>query len=249
MSFLHIEKYDIEDFVIFKETIDKLEAWQQLKGESVKSDKNIANCARLAAHVYGTYSDSILPKGCKVLDTIEHKKTGLKAKLYDIGSDNAICAFAGTQTLKDWKNNAGQALGLSAQYDEALEYGKALQKKFPKYSITFVGHSQGGGEAAYCSLHLGAKAITFNPAGLSLLTKSKGKSEFSRYGDVHSYIFWNDLLNKFQDLTDYLEDITALPISLKADGKIHRIDDFEPDGFSLDEWHGMKGILRYFNII
>lgn len=248
MCFLHIEKYDVDDFVIFKDAIDKSEELQRIKGESVKGNKEIEICARLAAHVYGSYSDIILPQGCKVLDSVDDKKTGLRAKLYDLGNNNAICAFAGTRNGKDWINNITQAIGLSSQYDKALEYGKSLQMKFPKYAITFVGHSQGGGEAAYCSLHLGAKAVTLNPAGLSLCTILKGKSAFSRYGNVQAYVFWNDILNTFQDATEEFQEISALPVSLKADGNIHRINDFEPNGLSLDEWHGMKGILRYFDI-
>ena len=248
MCFLHIEKYDVDDFVIFKDAIDKSIALQRIKGESVKGNKEIEICARLAAHVYGLYSDKILPQGCKVLDFVDDKKTGLKAKLYDLGNNNAICAFAGTRNGKDWINNLTQVIGLSTQYDRALEYGKSLQMRFPKFAITFVGHSQGGGEAAYCSLHIGAKAITFNPAGLSLFTVLKGKSEFSRYGNVHAYVFWNDILNKFQDATEELQEISSLPINLKADGNIHRVNDFEPESISLDEWHGIKGILRYFNI-
>lgn len=248
MCFLHIEKYDVEDFVIFKDAVEKLEELQLIKGESVKGNKDIEDCVRLAAHVYGTYPDSILPQGCKVLDTADDKKTGLKAKLYDLGNNKAICAFAGTRNGKDWINNLTQVLGLSKQYDKALEYAKTLQMRFPKYSITFAGHSQGGGEAAYCSLHIGAKAITFNPAGLSLFTILKGKSEFSRYGNVHAYVFWNDILNKLQDATEEWQEISVLPVNLKADGIIHRINDFEPDGLSLDEWHGIKGILSYFNI-
>lgn len=248
MCFLHIEKYDVEDFVIFKDAVDKSEELQCIKGESVKGNKEVESCARLAAHVYGSYPDSILPLGCRVLDAVDDKKTGLRAKLYDMGNNNAICAFAGTRNGKDWINNLTQVIGLSNQYDKALEYGKALQMRFPKYSITFVGHSQGGGEAAYCSLHIGAKAITFNPAGLSLFTILKGKSEFSRYGNVHAYVFWNDILNKLQDATEEWQEISVLPVNLKADGIIHRINDFEPDGLSLDEWHGIKGILRYFNV-
>lgn len=247
MCFLHIEKYDVNDFIIFKDAIDKSEE-HRTQGESVKGNKDVENYVRLSAHVYGSYPDSILPRGCKILDSVDDEKTGLKAKLYDLENNNAVCAFAGTRNGKDWINNVTQVLGLSSQYDKALEYGKSLQMRFPKYSIIFVGHSQGGGEAAYCSLHIGAKAITFNPAGLSLFTVLKGKSEFSRYGDVHAYIFWNDILNKFQDASEELQEITALPLNLKADGNIHRINDFEPESLSLGEWHGIKGILRYFNI-
>ena len=248
MCFLHIEKYDVEDLVIFKEAIEN-EKKQKSQGESVRGNKSIENYARLAAHVYGDYSDSILPTNCTILDSVDDKKTGLKAKLYDLGNNNAVCAFAGTRNGKDWVNNLTQTLGLSKQYDMALEYGKSLEIKYPNYNIVFVGHSQGGGEAAYCSLHIGARAITFNPAGLSLFTVLKGKSEFSRYGDVHAYVFWNDILNNIQDATEELQELTALPLNLKADGNIHRINDFEPQGISIGEWHGIKGILRYFNIL
>ena len=189
-----------------------------------------------------------MPTNCKILDEIDDKKTGLKAKFYALDSKNAICAFAGTRNLKDWANNITQAFGMSSQYDKALEYGKMLQTKFPNYTISFVGHSQGGGEAAYCALHLGAKAITFNPAGLSHFTTWKGKSQFTRYVEIHAYIFWNDVLNKLQDATEQFEEFTMLPTSLKADGVVHYINDYEPLDLTPGEWHGMKGILRYFGI-
>ena len=251
MCFLHMEKYNVDDFIVFREAKEKAKARENLlcsKGESAKKDKYIETCVRLAAHVYGSYSNNILPTNCKILDEIDDKKTGLKAKFYALDSKNAICAFAGTRNLKDWANNITQAFGMSSQYDKALEYGKMLQTKFPNYTISFVGHSQGGGEAAYCALHLGAKAITFNPAGLSHFTTWKGKSQFTRYVEIHAYIFWNDVLNKLQDATEQFEEFTMLPTSLKADGVVHYINDYEPLDLTPGEWHGMKGILRYFGI-
>lgn len=248
MCFLHMEKYDIKDFTIFYEEIKKCEQLKNQSKISIKHDKKLANYARLAAHVYGSRPDSILPAGCKVLDAYEDSVTGLKAALYDIGNNEAICAFAGTRNLNDWIENIKQVVGLSTQYDKALEYAKMIQKKYPMLDISFVGHSQGGGEAAYCAINQGAQAYTFNPAGLSRITTWKGKSEFTRYNDIHAYIFWNDILDKVQALTPLVEEWTFLPANLTADGCIHYINDYEPKELSLAYYHGMQGILDYFNI-
>lgn len=248
MCFLHIEKYEIEDLTIFKDVIDKFNNLKAQSKISVKQDGKIANYARLAAHVYGSKPDSILPVGCRILDVHDDPNTGLKAALYDLGNNEAVCAFAGTRNLKDWIENIKQIVGISTQYDKALEYAKMMQKKFQMLDVTFVGHSQGGGEAAYCAINQGAKAYTFNPAGLSRITTWKGKSEFTRYNDIHAYIFWNDILNKLQDLSPLVEEWTLLPANLTADGCIHYISDYEPKEPSLAYYHGMEGILDYFNV-
>ena len=249
MCFLHIEKYDVNDFVIFKEVQDAIKNIVD-NGESVKDNKEIANYARLAAHVYGDRPNSILPSGCKVIDGIDDPETGLLAKVYLINKDEIVCAFAGTRGINpdDWIANISQPFGFSGQYRKAIEFGNTIIAKYPSQSVTFVGHSKGGGQAAHCALNTGSKAVTFNPAGLGKETQKKGKSEFTRYQDLHAYIFWNDILNSFQDTTQELEDSFEIPISIKANGTIHYINDYEPKGFSFAYYHGMQGILDYFNI-
>lgn len=249
MCFLHIEKYDVNDFVIFKEAQDAIKNIVD-NGESVKDNKEIANYARLAAHAYGDRPNSILPSGCKVIDGIDDPDTGLLAKVYLINKDEIVCAFAGTRGINpdDWIANISQPFGFSGQYRKALEFGNTIIAKYPSQSVTFVGHSKGGGQAAHCALNTGSKAVTFNPAGLGKETQKKGKSEFTRYQDLHAYIFWNDILNSFQDTTQELEDTFEIPISIKANGTIHYINDYEPKGFSFAYYHGMQGILDYFNI-
>lgn len=248
MSFLHMEKYDIDDLTIFHKVNEKLDSIKAEAKISVKNDLQITNYAKLAAHVYGDRLNSILPIGCTILDTLDDPNTGLKAALYDLGNNEAVCAFAGTRNLTDWVENIKQVFGFSAQYDKALEYAKYLQKKYPVLDISFVGHSQGGGEAAYCAINQGARAFTFNPAGLSQITTWKGKSEFTRYNDINAYIFWNDLLNALQDLTPLVKEWTSLPVNLIADGCIHYINDYEPKEISLAYYHGMQGVLDYFGI-
>ena len=249
MCFLHMEKYDIENFTIFFEEIERVKHLVTGAQTSVKGDQKVATYARFAAHVYGSRPNSILPKGCVVLDSIDDPKSGLKSALYSLGNNEAVCAFAGTRNGKDMFENIKQVVGVSSQYDKALEYAKELQKKYPTLEIVYVGHSQGGGEAAYCALNQGGKAYTFNPAGLSRITTWKGKSQFSRYKDIHAYIFWNDLLNNLQNVTPILQGVTLLPVDLTADGCIHYISDYKPKKESLAYYHGMQGILDYFGVV
>ena len=249
MCFLHMEKYDIKNFTIFFEEIEKFKHLVNESKVSVKGDQKIATYARFAAHVYGSRPNSILPNGSVVLDSIDDPQSGLKAALYSLGNNEAVCAFAGTRNGKDMFENIKQVVGVSSQYDKALEYAKELQKKYPMLEIVYVGHSQGGGEAAYCALNQGGKAYTFNPAGLSRITTWKGKSQFSRYKDIHAYIFWNDLLNNLQNVTPILQGVTLLPVDLTADGCIHYINDYKPKEESLAYYHGMQGILEYFGIV
>lgn len=247
MCFLHIEKYDVNDFVIFKEINDKLQKLVD-DGKSIKDDQTLNNYARLCAHVYGKYPDSILPIGCKVLEDLPKTSTGLKAKVYELSSGNAVCAFAGTEDLTDVINDITQILGWSEQYEQALEFGRKIQLKFPNHTITFVGHSMGGGEAAHCAIHLGAKAVTYNAAGLSCVTKEQGITEFSRYQNIDAYISTGDYLDKVQTLFSLALMALRIPINLKADGNLHYIKDYEPLDNSTSERHGMKGILRYFGV-
>lgn len=187
--------------------------------------------ARYAAHSYGSFPDDILPDDCSIRET-RRTNNGLKATLYEDSSE-IICSFAGSETLKDWENNIKQLYGSSPQYEDALEYGRELQERFPYKTIVFVGHSQGGGEAAYCAYNLGAKAETFNPAGLSILTICL--NDYNDDASINAYVFSTDILNNLQ-----------WALGTPADGDIHYI----PDANILKHGiHGIKGILKYFEVI
>lgn len=111
----------------------------------------------MAAHVYGDRPNSILPSGCKVIDGIDDPDTGLLAKVYLINKDVIVCAFAETRGINpdDWIANISQPFGFSGQYRKALEFGNTIIAKYPSQSVTFVGHSKGGGQAAHCALNTG----------------------------------------------------------------------------------------------
>lgn len=183
-----------------------------------------------------------MPNGWKELTILDDSETGLQSTLYKrIGSKDYIYAFAGTQNLKDWQENGKQIVGLSQQYKKALEYATKLYSDLDFDNLTFVGHSQGGGEAAFCAHVLGGKAITFNPAGMSIITKLISRTSKSNKADIDAYCYLTDTLSIVQELT------SVIPfLGLKADGRIHLIYDKFPKEMSIGEFHGMKGFLSYF---
>lgn len=206
------------------------------EGESVRNDKEVEGYARIAAHVYGDLPDSILPYGCEVINEYS-TESGLYAKSYILDEGVLVCAFAGTRNLVDWGNNITQLVGMSVQYEEALEYVCAVINACPEgIPVVFVGHSQGGGEAAYCAFSLGATAVTFNPAGLSQSTIEQ--CELAEIADVQTYVFSSDVLNLIQESL----------LDIYANGTIHYISDYVPEAMSFAELHGMKGILKYFGV-
>lgn len=202
-----------------------------------REDSRARKYVRFAAHAYGSYSTKILPAGYLPIESRKTKE-GLKASLYG-NAEEIVCAFAGSETVADWKNNFTQLAGASEQYEDALAYAKELRKRFPSKKLVFVGHSQGGGEAAYCAYNIGMQAETYNPAGLSIFTKYNSHSNVSAEAKINAYVFSTDILNFFQ---------TTLGVGLgaiKADGDIHYILDANILEHGM---HGMKGILKYFEI-
>ncbi|MDE1191739.1 MAG: hypothetical protein PW786_06345 [Arachidicoccus sp.] len=118
-------------------------------------------------------------------------------------------AFAGTQDLKaDGVQDLLQLIGLSAQYNQAYNKGIKLSNFFKNLSLTFTGHSLGGGLAALAALVTGRPAITFNAASLSNATLEKyGVSDVSQ-NNIAAYSTpldpltieqnWNPMLNSAQ---------------------------------------------------
>ena len=189
--------------------------------------------ARFAAHSYDDLEDDVLPCGFEIID-FKTTYENLRARTYSDGNE-IVCAFAGTGTSlrdwKDWENNATQLFGVSKQYEEALAYAKSLCERYPGKGIVFVGHSKGGGEAAYCAYNLGMQAETYNPAALSFLTKHK--LECKKEVRINAYVFSTDILNKLQSR-----------VGMKADGDVK-----EKTAHPLEHgFHGITGILKYYKI-
>ena len=87
---------------------------------------------------------------------------------YFVRGNEIVISFAGTgpELLNpDWLANAFLTLGVGAtQLDEAAAYYMEVRAANPNASITFTGHSLGGGLAALLGVFFNETAVTFDPA-------------------------------------------------------------------------------------
>jgi RHS repeat-associated protein len=176
--------------------------------------------ARIAAHVYGDKDDSILIGGWKVSENNDfgigyiNDKCGFKSQLYERNNGDQmeyVYAFAGTEDGIDFKEDIYQAFGQSEQYTLAMDNATKLAQSLgvadnSGNTLTFVGHSLGGGLAAAAAFETGGRALTFNAAGVSIFTK---KPYFTG-AQIDAFVHFRDELN-----------LMLFPIHLDADGDIH----------------------------
>lgn len=178
------------------------------------------DAALLARHVYKD-NTSPLPKDWKVCNNevlkdfdlqpedLEDKSSGLVSNLYfrnnDRGGFDYVYATAGTdiKNSKDWIANIAQLAGMADQYSKSKEIAKRIANHIvsDKSSLTFVGHSQGGGEAALNAIETGHHAITFNAAGVSIFSRKVKTPKDKLLDDllIDAYYVKNDILSLIQD--------------------------------------------------
>lgn len=217
-----------------------------------------AEAARMAAHVYGDKKDDILTGGWRVseryISGVEYNTShGLKSALYErVGENGEVLEYSyvtcGSETGRDWIENALQLEGMSSEYKESAQNAKIISENIGKDTeLTFIGHSQGGGEAALNSLItsndevVGRSAITFNAAGLSAKTKFNigGLATLLKSGkEIDTYVMLTCPLNLYQNSIG-----NSLP---HMDGNIHLLC---PQDISyVVNGHSIDNVLKNFGV-
>lgn len=231
-----------------------------VKGDAIYDDQAFEpleptheEAALIAAHVYGNTRDNIKLKGGWAVSSravglsntdFTNSNTGIKSALYERTADGKteyVYATVGTE-IPDIKNtqdivaNGTQVFGTSAQYDKSVDNAKAIKTSLGSSELTYVGHSLGGGEASINAIATGDKAITFNAAGISMLTKMKyggftaGLSSFS--DKVTAYQLKSDPLT-------ILQDATVLP------GALGTVEMISPQGFdAMKNGHSILSVIK-----
>ena len=216
-------------------------------------EPTIEEAALMAAHVYGDISVT-LKGGWRVSKntfgiSLCNSSNGFKSQLYERelnGELEYVYATAGTDVfdIKDWKNNVSQLIGLSDQYSESANNAVFLAEKLKNNELNFVGHSMGGGEAALNSLLTskknlkGRKAITFNAAGVSIITKIVVGGldiAFKREDKISAYVLSTDPLNLLQHKIDILP---------RSNGKIKFL--LPKDLMSILNGHSISNVSKCF---
>ncbi|WP_251006539.1 XVIPCD domain-containing protein [Stenotrophomonas sp. ISL-67] len=112
---------------------------------------------------------------------------------------------------EDFLNNGQQGIGMrSDYYDRAMTLAVRLQDRVGN-NFEIAGHSLGGGMASAASAVTGARATTFNAAGLhpdtaSRYAKDNGLPTFNPQQTVHTYQTSGEVLNDVQNGMQRLND-------------------------------------------
>ena len=149
--------------------------------------------------------------------------TGFNSALYRVDNGNGnieyVYATTGTADLKDLITDVQQAGGFTAlQYQESVDNAIKLQiwAKANGYTLSFTGHSLGGGLANANALATGLPATIYNPAGLNDATISNDpRLLISNSGNVTAYVVRGEPV-------DFLNSALGTPVRADA-ANIHYI--------------------------
>jgi len=150
-----------------------------------------------------------------------------------------VLAFRGTEPtdLGDWYTNLAQgALGplLRTQYDQAAALADQVDAAVGGADLTMTGHSLGGGLASAAAIETDRPAVTFNAAGLNVLTELYRGAPFYT-SSTAGYSIEGEILTT-------LQNHTAAP---EAFGTLYQIKPAAADaGANPITLHGMDVVLR-----
>ena len=177
-------------------------------------------------------------------------KNGLQSAVYERYVDGHVTEYAyvtaGTNDAADCVQDVAQVAGLSGQYSMSARNAKEISHDIGrKTELTYVGHSLGGGEAALNSMVTsgdgkGRKAVTFNAAGVGVLTMVANKAR-NTGGNVKAYVMITDPLNMIQNGSSSLGRIMP-----DVNGK--RIYLLPKDCGSVVNGHSINSVLRSFGV-
>jgi hypothetical protein len=114
--------------------------------------------------------------------------SGFEAVSFTDGS-RIVISYAGTGPgLSDWDANSGLALGLgSGQLREAALYYLEVKSANPGVTISFTGHSLGGGLAALMGVFFDEQAVTFDQAPFANSASSSIRDDLVSYLNGKGY--------------------------------------------------------------
>lgn len=99
-----------------------------------------------------------------------------------------VIAYAGTAQLTDWVTNLTLGTGFSSsQLEQAALYYLQIKQANPTATISFTGHSLGGGLAALMGVMFDERAVAFDQAPFALSANALTRSGLENYLNDHGF--------------------------------------------------------------
>lgn len=189
---------------------------------------------------------------------LEDKKTGFHATLFRDDNGRYVLSYEGT----DFKDHAGDVVtdvmgagATSAQVHQAIQAATVIKQRLMANGVTagnfsLTGHSLGGELAAAGSIATGAKATTFNAAGLSYTSMTLARESAIQNGFFTSNVDARARVENYHFTTDpltLLQRRSTLPEAygkqIEVQASVEDLNNFA----DLERGHGLDAMKRQYD--
>ena len=189
---------------------------------------------------------------------VEDKKTGFHATLFRDDNGRYVLSYEGT----DFKDHAGDVVtdvmgagATSAQVHQAIQAATVIKQRLMANGVTagnfsLTGHSLGGELAAAGSIATGAKATTFNAAGLSYTSMTLARESAIQNGFFTSNVDARARVENYHFTTDpltLLQRRSTLPEAygkqIEVQASVEDLNNFA----DLERGHGLDAMKRQYD--
>lgn len=186
---------------------------------------------------------------------LEDKRTGFHATLFRDDNGRYVLSYEGTNfgdLTGDVANDIEGAAGISPQVRQAITAATSVKERLMSQGIadgnfSLTGHSLGGELAAAGSIATGAKATTFNAAGLSYTSMTLARESAIQNGFFTSDLDARARVENYSYSKDPLTNIQKITTAPEAFGKQFRIEAPPSEDASGEQRHGLDAMKRQYD--
>lgn len=186
---------------------------------------------------------------------LEDKRTGFHATLFRDDNGRYVLSYEGTNFSDlrgDVLNDVRGAGATSEQVGQAIQAATTVKQRLMANGVTagnfsLTGHSLGGELAAAGSIATGAKATTFNAAGLSYTSMTLARESAIQNGFFTSDLDARARVENYSYSKDPLTNIQKITTAPEAFGKQFRIEAPPSEDASGEQRHGLDAMKRQYD--
>ena len=188
-------------------------------------------------------------------ELLEDTNTGFHATLFRDDNGRYVLSYEGTNVHDfggDVLTDVKGAVATSEQVGQAIQAATTVKQRLMANGVTagnfsLTGHSLGGELAAAGSIATGAKATTFNAAGLSYTSMTLARESAIQNGFFTSDLDARARVENYSYSKDPLTNIQKITTAPEAFGKQFRIEAPPSEDASGEQRHGLDAMKRQYD--